>query len=372
MTTRGQHTLAEINSQPEAWADALQAFAAREAELKRTWASLNPESPAGARRDGPAGEGDLRQVVFVGCGSTYYLSLTAAWLMQGLTGVSACAYPSSEIVLFESQVLTRPHNTLLVTVSRSGTTTETLIAVDRFRRLGGRAVWSITCYPDSPLARAADLVLPAEAGQEKSIAQTRSFASMLVLVQAMAAVLAGHDVSPLNALPGLGWKLLEQAAPVAQELANDPGVDSFFFLGSGPHYGIANEAMLKMKEMSLSHSEAFHFFEFRHGPKSMIDERALVVGLLSQPVHTQEEQVLDEMAALGGHTLALATWPGTNGGTRRLELAYHLPMWVTPVLYLPPLQLLAYYRAVGKGLDPDRPRNLEAVVSLNESSFSRG
>ena len=372
MTTRGQHTLAEINSQPEAWADALQAFAAREAELKRAWASLNPESPGCARRGGLAREGDLRQVVFVGCGSTYYLSQTAAWLMQGLTGVPACAYPSSEIVLFESQVLTKPHDTLLVTVSRSGTTTETLIAVDRFRRLGGRAVWSITCYPDSPLARAADFVLPAEAGQEQSIAQTRSFASMLVLAQAMAAALAGQDTSPLNTLPGLGWELLEQVAPIAQELGDDPEVDSFFFLGSGPQYGIANEAMLKMKEMSLSHSEAFHFFEFRHGPKSMVTGRALIVGLLSQPAHTHEEQVLDEMVALGGHTLALATWPGTNGGTRRLQLAQHLPAWATPVLYLPPLQLLAYYRAVGKGLDPDRPRNLESVVFLNESSFSHG
>jgi glucosamine--fructose-6-phosphate aminotransferase (isomerizing) len=355
MATRGQHTLAEINSQPEAWADALQAFAARETELKRAWASLNPN-----------------QVVFAGCGSTYYLSQAAAWLFQGLTGVPARACPSSEIVLFGSQVLAKPHDTLLVTISRSGTTTETLIAMDRFRHLGGRAVWGITCYPDSPLAKAADLVLPAEAGQEQSIAQTRSFASMLLLAQAMAAALAGQDILPLNTLPGLGWKLLEQTAPIAQEVGTDPDVDSFFFLGSGPQYGIASEAMLKMKEMSLSHSEAFHFFEFRHGPKSMVNGRTLVVGLLSQQAHTHEEQVLDEMAALGGHTLALATLPGTNGGTRRIQLACSLPAWATPVLYLPPLQLLAYCRAVAKGLDPDRPRNLESVVFLDESSFSQG
>jgi glucosamine--fructose-6-phosphate aminotransferase (isomerizing) len=355
MPTKGQHTLAEISSQPEAWADALQAFAAREAELRRAWASLN------------AG-----QVVFIGCGSTYYLSQAAAWLFQGLTGVPSRAYPSSEILLFGSQVLARPHDTLLVTISRSGTTTETLVAVDRFRRLGGRAVWCITCYPASPLAKAADLVLPAEAGQEQSIAQTRSFASMLVLAQAMAAALGGQEISPLNALPGLGWELLEQAGPVAQELGSDPGLDSFFYLGSGPQYGIANEAMLKMKEMSLSHSEAFHFFEFRHGPKSMVNGRALVVGLLSQPAHAHEEQVLAEMAALGGHTLALAPLSGTADDARRIQLGCDLPAWATPVLYLPPLQLLAYHRAVGKGLDPDRPRNLESVVYLDESSFSQG
>jgi len=353
MAIRGQHTLAEITSQPEAWADALRAFAARQAELKRAWVSLNPN-----------------QVVIIGCGSTYYLSQTAAWLFRGLTGVPACAYPSSEIVLFGPQVLARPHDTLLVTISRSGTTSETLIAIDRFRRLGGRTVWSITCYPDSPLAKSADLVLPAEAAQEQSIAQTRSFASMLVLAQAMAAALAGQDISPLNTLPGLGWKVLEQTAPIAKELATGSDLDGFFFLGSGPQYGIASEAMLKMKEMSLSHSEAFHFFEFRHGPKSMVNGRTLVVGLLSQRASAHEEQVLDEIAALGGHTLAMATLPGTGGGTHRIQLPSHLPAWATPVLYLPPLQLLAYYRAIGKGLDPDRPRNLDPVVFLDESDFS--
>jgi glucosamine--fructose-6-phosphate aminotransferase (isomerizing) len=364
VTTRGQHTFAEITSQPEAWADALQAFSARKAELEHAWGSLNPCSPAGG--------GDLRQVVFIGCGSTFYLSQTAAWLFQGLTGVPARFYPSSEIVLFGSQVVAEPEYTLLVTISRSGTTTETLVAVDRFRHLGGRAVWCITCYPHSPLASAADLVLPAEAGQEKSVAQTRSFASMLILVQAVAAALAGEDITLLNALPDLGRKLLEQAAPIAQDLGTDPAVDSFFFLGSGPQYGLANEAMLKMKEMSLSPSEAFHFFEFRHGPKSMVGGRALIVGLLSEAAHMHEEQVLDEMASLGGRTLALTTCPGTNGGSRRLQLAQQLPLWATPVLYLPPLQLLAYYRAVGRGLDPDRPRYLESVVFLDESSFVLG
>jgi glutamine---fructose-6-phosphate transaminase (isomerizing) len=354
MVTRGEHTLAEISSQPAAWADALRAFAARQAELKRAWRSLNAS-----------------QVAFAGCGSTYYLSQSAAWLLQGLTGVPACAYPSSEIVLFGSQVLTRPAHTLLVTISRSGTTTETLLAVERFRRLGGRAVWSITCDGDSPLANAASLVLPAEGGQEQSVAQTRSFASMLVLAQAMAATLAGEDISPVDSLPDLGSRLLEQTTPIAQQLGSDPEIDSFCFLGSGPQYGIANEAMLKMKEMSLSRSEAFHFLEFRHGPKSIVNERALIVGLLSQPAHAHEEQILDEMSALGGRTLALAPLPGTDGGTRRIQLPHQLPVWATPVLYLPPLQLLAYYRAVGKGLDPDRPRNLESVVFLDESSFAK-
>lgn len=352
MENKGQHTHTEILTQPAAWADALRAFAATRADLAQAWASLNPW-----------------QVLFIGCGSTYYLAQTAASLFQGLTGVTARAYPSSELVLFGPEVLIDPPHSLLVAISRSGTTTETLIAAERFRRLGGQAVWSITCHPHSPLAEATDLVLPAEAAQERSIAQTRSFASMLVLAQAMAAALAGYNVSILDPLPELGWKVLEQAAPIAQELGGSDHIDRFFFLGSGPQYGIASEAMLKMKEMALCHSEAFHFLEFRHGPKSVVNGQSLIVGLLSPQVHAHEQQVLDEMAALGGDILALAPWPGSDGGPRRIRLACHLPAWAMPVLYLPPLQLLAYHRAVGKGLDPDRPRNLEAVVFLEKSSF---
>jgi glucosamine--fructose-6-phosphate aminotransferase (isomerizing) len=351
-TSPGQHTLTEITTQPEAWADALRAFGILHDTLEKSWRSLCPQ-----------------RVLFAGCGSTHYLSQTAAFLFQGLTGVPARACPSSEIVLFGPQVLPNPGRTLLVAISRSGTTTETLVAIDRFRQRGGQAVWAITCYPDSPLAQAADLVLPAEAAQEQSIAQTRSFASMLVLVQALAATIAGEDTSPLATLPELGQKLLETSAPLTEEMGSRASLDRFFFLGSGPHYGLANEAMLKMKEMSLSYSEAFHFLEFRHGPMSMVNGQALVVGLLSPEAQVHERQVLDEMAALGGQVLALAPLPETGGDPTGRPLPAHLPAWARLVLYLPPLQLMAYHRAIVKGLDPDHPRHLEAVVSLDESSL---
>jgi len=278
--------------------------------------------------------------------------------------VSARACPSSEVVLFSEQVLPDPRQTLLVAISRSGTTTETLVAVDRFRRIGGRAVWAVTCYPDSPLAQAADLVLPAEAAQEQSVAQTRSFASMLVLVQATAAAVAGLDPAPLAALPELGRELLAQTAPLAQAWGGEREVDRFFFLGSGPQYGLANEAMLKMKEMSLSHSEAFHFLEFRHGPMSLVNGQSLVVGLLSQAAYVHEQRVMAEMSALGAATLALGP------GAAHVPLGdEHIPAWAMPVLYLPPLQLMAYHQAIARGLDPDRPRHLESVVYLDPAAF---
>jgi glucosamine--fructose-6-phosphate aminotransferase (isomerizing) len=146
-------------------------------------------------------------------------------------------------------------------------------------------------------------------------------------------------------------------------------VERFYFLGSGLHYGLACEAMLKMTEMSLSSSQAFHSLEFRHGPMSMVDERVLVAGLFSRPSYSQEVKVLDEMAALGANTLALMPLAAGSGATYEVHLAYHLPTWALPVLYLPPLQLLAYHRAVSKGLDPDKPRNLQAVIYLDRANF---
>jgi glucosamine--fructose-6-phosphate aminotransferase (isomerizing) len=352
MSAKGQHTFTEIITQPAAWADALQAFSATESTLKQAWADLRPQ-----------------QLVFTGCGSTYYLAQIAAALFQGLTGVSARACPASEIILFAPQILSNPAQTLLVAISRSGTTTETLTAIHKFRQLDGAAVWSITCQPQSPLAQETDLVLLAEAAQEQSMAQTRSFASMLILAQALAATLAGEETTPLALLPELGQKLIEQSASLAETLGSRPDLTQFFFLGSGALYGVACEAMLKMKEMSLSQSEAFHFLEFRHGPKAIVDEQSLIIGLLSATAFTPEQQVLAEMAALGGHVLSLTPISEKIDANWSLNLASHLPTWAKPVLYLPPLQLLAYHRAISKGLDPDNPRHLDPVVFLDVATF---
>jgi len=142
----------------------------------------------------------------------------------------------------------------------------------------------------------------------------------------------------------------------------DRGIERFFFLGADTLYGIACEAMLKMKEMSLSYSEAYHTLEFRHGPMSMAAENALVVGLISAEAARQELQVLREMRRLGAQTLSIA--PFATDSPRHIALPDDLPVWNAPVLYLPVLQLLAYHRAQHNGQNPDRPQNLSAVISL--------
>lgn len=342
----GQHTYQEIITQPTAWEDALTAFAGIAPMLKASWQEI-----------------EANQVLFIGCGSTHYLSLTAAALFQQATGVAARAVPSSELLLFDKMVIADPARTLLVAISRSGTTTETITAVSKFQQQGGAAVWTITCYPDSPLAQLSDIVLPTVAAQEQSVAQTRSFASMMIMAQALAAHLGGEDWTMLHELPKYGRTLIAQTNATMQELALRTDLTRFTFLGSGPQYGIASEAMLKMTEMSLTVAYAFHFMEYRHGPMSMANPEAAIIGLLSATVTAHEKQVLAEMAANDALTLAIAP------GGKDIHLPNHLPMWAYPVLYLPPLQLLAYHRAIAKGLDPDNPRNLTAVVYLDTAAF---
>jgi glucosamine--fructose-6-phosphate aminotransferase (isomerizing) len=307
-------------------------------------------------------------VLFTGCGSTHYLSLSAAALFQALTHIPSRAYPASELVLFPERIYTLESHPFLVTVSRSGKTTETLDAVRVFKQRTGGEVLAITCDDASALAQAADLNLATNAAQEKSVAQTRSFSSMAVLAEALAAHVAGIDAAAqLAPLPSRCERLLTDYAELAQTLGQDREIQRFFFLGTGYLHGIANEAMLKMKEMSLAYSEAFHTLEFRHGPMSMVDEHALIVGLLSEASQAHEVAVLEQMHARGARILAISeNGSGLPASERVHEVVLRsgVPAWARTILYLPVLQLMAYHRALTNGQNPDRPAHLDAVIVL--------
>jgi glucosamine--fructose-6-phosphate aminotransferase (isomerizing) len=348
---RGQYTLREIVSQPYGWSKAYEQLVARSDEIMTAWAKVQPQ-----------------QIIVTGCGSTHYLAQSVAALFQSLTGLPARGLPASEIALFPSQVLYRPEETLLLAISRSGTTTETAAAMDRFRSLGGKAVWGITCYPDTPVGQESDFVLLTDMAQEVSIAQTLSFSTMLFTAQGLAALAGKQDIAPLAELPAFCERMIEATYGLATHWGTEPGVERYFFLGSGPRYGIACEAMLKMKEMSITHSEAYHFLEFRHGPKALVDEKAMVVGLIGTEQFRHEAAVITEMAEMGGKTLTLV--PGkAEAGHVTVHLPDNLPAWTMPVLYLPVLQSMAHGRSMQKGLDPDNPRNLSAVVFLERSEL---
>jgi glucosamine--fructose-6-phosphate aminotransferase (isomerizing) len=346
MMTIDTFTRQEILSQPEAWAAALELLQEQRASLQ----SFNPDR--------------YTQVLFTGCGSTYYLALSAAALTQALTGRPSRAFPASELWL-SPQACYTAGRTLLVAVSRSGVTTETLRACRAFTAEDRGDLVTLSCYPGTSLAGMGVLNLVLPSGQEQSVAQTRAFSSLFLGTAAMACLWAHRDdlFDSLGRLPEAGRRILEEYTPLAAELGADEGLDRFYFLGSGARYGLACELSLKMKEMSLSHSEPFHFLEFRHGPKSMVTPGTLVVGLRSSANAGKESAVLEDVAALGGRILAMGEEPAD--GVRSVAFHSSLDEAVRDVLYLPAGQLIALERSLSKGLNPDRPTNLDAVVTLS-------
>lgn len=346
MTQRGQHTYTEIITQADAWEGSLAAVR-DQADALATW--LNR----------PWGE-----TVFTGCGSTYYLSLSAATIWRRWTGLAARGAPASEVWLFPDTALPATAAPLVVAVSRSGETTETLRAMDVYEARQGRDWLTIGCYAGRPLGERAPLAVIGRATEEGSVAQTRSFTAMLVMAQAVALLAARRDLARLDPLPDAARRLIGQYEGLAKLLGEDMTIQRFTFLGSGVYYGLACEAMLKMKEMSLSGSEAFHSLEFRHGPKSVVGSDMLVVGLVSNDTRDQEAAVLAEIRDLGATVLAIAEDAEGLPADYHVSLASGLDDATRAPLALPVLQLLAYYRAMAKGLNPDSPTNLTTVVTL--------
>lgn len=343
MTFPKNVTFNEIKAQPEAWDEAIQIAINHSEDLEIFWSTA------------------FQQYVFIGCGSTYYLSLSAAAFMQAMTKRISRAYPSSELLHSPKNIFpNKKSSSLLIALSRSGTTTETHLATRNFKEDQQCNVITVTNYPNSKLNTFGDVKIAIPSGQEKSVAQTKSFTSMYVACTTIA-LLAGHFedlISSMNNLPSIGENLLNEYDYLAQELGQDQNLNQFFFLGSSNLYGLACEASLKLKEMSLTVSEPFHFLEFRHGPISMVNSNTMVIGLLSEERRKYEEPVLEQVRSLGGRTLSL--------GELNTDVSFQssLPEPVRGVLYLPILQLMAYYRAINQGLNPDKPRNLNAVVEL--------
>lgn len=334
----GIHTQQEILTQPDAWRDAHNTVIDGTPALTQLWKN-----------------GGYDSIIVTGCGSTHYLALTAAYLLQTHTRTPARAFPASELLLHPEAVYfgARP---LLVAISRSGTTTETLQAVEQFKATKNGDVLVISCYGDNPLNRLATVNLVAEAGQEISVAQTRSFSAMLVMAQGTARVFSG--AAPTSVFSEARDPLIKQLSEAALAYANPEKYERVFYLGSGELYGLACEAMLKMKEMSLTDAEAFHPLEFRHGPKSMVDQATLIVGLVHEQAHEAEWLVLEEMRGLGAAVITVGAH--ANADIRVQHEQSPLPL----VLMMPFLQWLAFHRSIQKGLNPDTPRHLDSVVLL--------
>ena len=348
----GRHALAEILSQPRCWSDCLHLLEQKD-----------------LIRDVTAPYADSREWLFVGCGSSYYIAQSAAACWSAVTGMQARAIPASELLLFPDLVLAGLKNPAAVVISRSGRTSEAVLAAEVLERKKDIRTLALTCFPHEPLEKIATRTLCLLPANEESTVMTRSFTSMLMGLQYLAGSVARNTevIDALRQLPERAENLLgELQSPVREFVAARQFAD-YVCLGQGPLYGLACESALKLTEMSVSYGQSFHTLEFRHGPKSIVAPETLVVFLLSESGYASECSVLEEVKHLGGTTIAIAD--RVDKRARRsadlvLELGLGgLEIARTPA-YVCPAQLAGLYTGLKKGLDPDNPRNLSQVVIL--------
>lgn len=339
----GENTHKEILSQPDVWLAAVDSLQ-QQADRLRTF-----------YRDG-----QYDSIVYTGCGSTYFMALATAALTQQLTQIPARGVPASEAWLYPEVVYQPGKRTLLIALSRSGETTETLRAGEVFKAGVEGDFVTLSCYPNKVLSQMGTLNLVFPEAQEDSIAQTRAYSTLYLAVTVLVALWGGREAvfTQTQAVADAARRLLKTYGQLAAELGHDDSLDRFYFLGSGPRYGLASELNLKMKEMALCFSEPFHFMEFRHGPMSMVTPSTLIVGLLSEQNRAHEHAVLGEMRQRGARVLVMAETEADVVFNSGVDEA------LRNVLYLPVGQLLAFERSLHKSLDPDHPNNLDAVVKL--------
>jgi len=352
--TAGAHSLAEILSQPECW--------------KRCLDDLDRSQKLEEVRDRFTGADWL----FVGCGSSYYVALSAAATMTMLTGRRAQAIPASEILLAPEFVLSSFKHVAPVLISRSGRTSEVLRAAELLKSRGVPTL-AITCATQQALEPLATATIVLPAADEKSTVMTRSFSSMLLTLQQLAATVAGDSKSSesLHALPAAAAPVLQPVVGKIRKFVDDHDFADYVYLAQGPLYGLACEGALKVMEMSVSYAQAFHTLEFRHGPKSIVSRETLLVFLLSETGYEEEVAVLEEMKSLGATTLAIVNRSDARARAAAdllVELNLEVPELARLAPYVFAEQLLGLFTGLKKGLDPDSPRNLSRVVILDDEN----
>jgi glucosamine--fructose-6-phosphate aminotransferase (isomerizing) len=351
----GAYTLAEILSQPLCWNTSLKQL--RESGVIEEVA----KQFAGAD-----------EWVFVGCGSSFYVAQAAAATMAALSGKRARALPASELLLYPEIAMAGSGRYAPVLISRSGKTSEVLKVAEGLKTRGIKTL-GISCAPGQTLEGLVTHAIVLPTADEQSMVMTRSFSTMLLALQALAAVVAGKPefVTALPQLVAPAEKLCSSLPARVREFVVGHEFKDYVCLAQGPLFGIASEIALKLTEMSVSYGQVFHTLEFRHGPKSIVSEDTLIVFLLSESGYQSELEVLEEIKKLGGATMVIANH--ADGRARAaadmlVEIGADGPELARIALFPMTGQLLGMYTGLHKGHDPDRPRNLSRVVILEEET----
>ena len=311
---------------------------------------------------------------FVACGSAYHVGAAARYVLEDLARIRVRVELASEF-RYRRPILGK--NDLVIAVSQSGETADTLAAL-REARAQGIETLAIVNVVGSTIAREADHVFYTQAGPEISVATTKAYSAQLAAVYLLAVQFAlergtvdGEEyarlLADLQRLPDQMEKTLEDKERIQWFAAKFSGAKDIFFLGRGVDYAVALEGSLKMKEISYIHSEAYAAGELKHGTISLIEEGTLVVGILTQE-NLYEKMVsnLVEVKSRGAYLMGLTGY-GNYDIEDTVDFTVYIPKTdphFTPSLAVIPLQLMAYYVSIARGLDVDKPRNLAKSVTV--------
>jgi glucosamine--fructose-6-phosphate aminotransferase (isomerizing) len=318
---------------------------------------------------------DVDGVLIIACGTSYHAGMVARYWLESLAGMACNVEIASEYRYRESAPNPRA---LVVTISQSGETADTIAALNYAKSLGHRNCLTICNVPESSLVRASDLRFLTRAGPEIGVASTKAFTTQLAALVLLTMVLAkirgrlsrereAEMLHALRHLPSALSNVLQVEPQVkiwAEQFAQRHHA---LFLGRGIHWPIAMEGALKLKEISYIHAEAYPAGELKHGPLALVDKDMPVVAIAPNDALLEKlKSNLQEVRARGGELYVLAdqdTKIIDADGLRVIRMPDHAGM-LSPILHTVPLQLLAYHAALERGNDVDKPRNLAKSVTV--------
>ncbi|MCS0497089.1 glutamine--fructose-6-phosphate transaminase (isomerizing) [Ancylobacter sp. MQZ15Z-1] len=317
----------------------------------------------------------LERVSIAACGTAYYAGIIAKYWFERYARLPVEIDVASEFRYREAPL---PENGLMVVISQSGETADTLASL-RYARAEGQHVMAVVNVPTSTIAREADVVMPTLAGPEIGVASTKAFTCQLATLAAVAVaagrargVLSAEDeralVHALVEVPRLMNEALK-LGPETETLSRSfSRVRDVLYLGRGTSYPLALEGALKLKEISYIHAEGYAAGELKHGPIALIDENMPVVVIAPHDsVFDKTMSNMQEVAARGGRIVLITDKTGAEQASLETEATLVLPDMdpaIAPLVYAIPVQLLAYHTAVQMGTDVDQPRNLAKSVTV--------
>ncbi|OQW95338.1 MAG: glutamine--fructose-6-phosphate transaminase (isomerizing) [Beggiatoa sp. IS2] len=317
---------------------------------------------------------DIYSVQIIACGTSYHAGLVARYWIETLAKIPCNVEIASE---FRYRQPLANSNTLVVALSQSGETADTLAAFQEAKRLGFGPTLAICNVPESSLVRAADLTLMTQAGPEIGVASTKAFTTQLLALLMLTVILGRRNgmipstereiVTAMQSLPSCLEKVLELNGRIQQWAEQFADKRHALFLGRGVHYPIAMEGALKLKEISYIHAEAYAAGELKHGPLALVDSEMPVVAVA--PNNALQEKLksnLQEVHARGGRLLIFANHRAIMQPSDYIQVIElgEVDEVISPIVYTIPLQLLAYQVAIIKGTDVDQPRNLAKSVTV--------